>query len=217
MVLNKSLKDTTPFYQKGSEPTLLILSGTHGDEYEIIGEVTSYLDKNYSSVADFLFIPQVSPSAVKNKTRVNMHGSDLNRVFLPQSKDEEVQVVQSIIAPFHFDICLSFHEDPQFESFYMYDSDHLGDEKLKQFRDRFTQKNIPLFTGIDDELDPDLGCEIDQGYYAIKNSLPGTCMHYVIEKGIVKRFFTLEVPGKATKELKYTITEEIFLTLASLV
>ena len=50
--------------------TLLILSGMHGDEYEVIDCVKNYLAEN-TGLPHYEYISEVSPSAVSRKTRRN--------------------------------------------------------------------------------------------------------------------------------------------------
>jgi len=86
------------YWIKGKNPNLLISSGMHGDEYQVIDLVFKYLRKNYRELPDFLYIPHLSPSAVKKGTRKNKFGHDLNRSFLKRATDKEALTVKRILS-----------------------------------------------------------------------------------------------------------------------
>lgn len=59
------------YYQKGTNPKILIHCGTHGDEYRSITPLTNYVLENHENLNDFIFVPEFSPTAVQQKTRTN--------------------------------------------------------------------------------------------------------------------------------------------------
>jgi hypothetical protein len=214
--MNKLIQNSTEYFQKGEKPSLLILSGTHGDEFKVIESVTSFIKDKYENLPSFLFIPAVSPSAVKQKTRVNVNGVDLNRIFKGSIQDKEAIAIQTILNPFHFKISLSFHEDPENESFYMYDSGLFEPEQLQVFKDLLHTSNVLLFSGIDDSEDPLLGLTIQEGYYSVNPKYDysdGYLMDYVIQNKICERFITLEIPGKVSQEENLRITSAVMNSL----
>src|SRR3989344_8617189 len=90
----KKVSSTNPdfyYFLKGSHPKLLIHSGTHGDEYEVIDLVEKYIRRYEAKLPDFIFVPKVSPSAVAAKTRKNSQNADINRTFSTNSIDPEVR------------------------------------------------------------------------------------------------------------------------------
>ncbi|MDZ4221514.1 MAG: hypothetical protein U1C18_01420, partial [Patescibacteria group bacterium] len=108
------------YYIRGDNPGLLLLSGAHGDEYQVIDSVAAALGARTGRVPDFLYIPHVSPSSVAKGTRTNYRGCDINRQFVKESDDTEAQTVMALLKGRAFDACISFHEDPQLSEFYMY-------------------------------------------------------------------------------------------------
>lgn len=216
MNLISHIRNSMKYFQKGDTPSLLILSGTHGDEFRVIESVTAYIDKNYSSLPDFLFVPEVSPSAVKRKTRLNCRNVDLNRIFTGTIHDEESTSLKEIIDPFHFHLCLSLHEDPDQHAFYMYDSGTFEPSKLSQFKHSLLAAGVSLFSGIDDPDDPILGNMIKEGYYSINPTYDfsgGFIMDYAIKNNICDRFITLEIPGKVDQEENKRITSVVMNAL----
>ncbi len=109
-------------YKSGNNPRLLIHSGTHGDEYEIIDLVNKALKKYETSLPAFIIVPHVSPSAVEKRSRTNYQGSDINRVFFSNSDDKEVRINILVLEGNKFDLFVSFHEDPESSQYYIYDS-----------------------------------------------------------------------------------------------
>ena len=100
------------YYQTGENPRLLIHTGTHGDEYEVIDLVMEAVKKYEDYLPSFVFVPVVSPSAVAKRTRNNGRGIDMNREFYSDSDDKEVVANIEILENKEFDLFVSFHEDP---------------------------------------------------------------------------------------------------------
>ena len=120
-------------------------SGTHGDgNSEVTDCVTRYIDTHQSELPDYVYIPELSPTAVKLKRR-NLFGHDLNREFIHEPIDPEVITAMKILDPFTFSLCIAFHEDPDRRtSFYMYDSHILRDTELLEYRQLITQTDAKL-------------------------------------------------------------------------
>ena len=123
-LFNKNL-GTINYFQKGKSPKLLLMSGTHGDEYGVIQPLKNIIDKYSEKLPDFIFIPEFSPTAVKLKTRRNKFNHDVNRNFFENTDDPEAKTVMNIVANFNFKMGISFHEDIEYDSFYMYDSEKM--------------------------------------------------------------------------------------------
>ncbi len=194
-------------------PKLLILSGMHGDEYEVIDCVKNFIEEN--KLPDFVYIPEVSPSAVELKTRRNTLGHDVNRQFFDPPRDEEVRLIMEKLLPYHFDLALNFHEDPDLAStFYLYDSGLLTDDQLLQLRSKVIEAGAGLHTGADDPLDANLGLHVEKGYISTPyESLPqdaGFSWVWFERHGITKRDIDIEIPGKAPLELKQSLVDVIF-------
>ncbi len=199
-----------------SEPKLLILSGVHGDEREVISCVKKYLTSHKQ--LQYMYIPEVSPSAVSKKTRLNAYGKDVNREFFDPPQDPEAKALMEKVSSRHFDLALDFHEDPDLEKeFYMYDSGRLPDKELALFRKKIQATGAVLLTGIDDPLDAHLGFHITEGYISTaQETLPqnaGFSATWLLTHNIVDRSFVIEIPGKASAELKQKLVDAIFDTI----
>jgi predicted deacylase len=208
-------RDGIPFYVRGTDPKLLILSGTHGDEYEVTEFVTNFIEKHDAGLPDYLYIPEVSPSAVALKTRRNKFDRDLNRHFHNEPVDDEVKAVMAVVAPYHFSLCIAFHEDPdRTTTFYTYDSELMTEEQLMQYRDAMDISGMKLFTGIDDPADEHLSLQIEKGYISTPlDHMPvdsGFSMRWLVERGIADRVLNPEIPGKAKLPVKEKAVDGFF-------
>lgn len=210
--MKKTIYRDIECYQKGVDPKLLITSGVHGDEFGIIEPVRKMVTENVDSLGDFIYIPIVTPSAVGRKTRENARGTDPNRQFLVGTSDEEAAAVMRILDGRGFDLHLDFHEDPSFDSFYLYDSPPVTDPvKIQVLLLEIKGLGVRLLDGLDDPDDPVLGNMVVGGY-----------THFNLEKddfsleswlrfsGRAKQTIVPEIPGKAPQEIKSKIVEAIF-------
>lgn len=206
-----------PYISRGDTPRLLIYSGMHGDEYEVISSVTKAFDQFESQLPNFIFIPQASPSAVTQKTRYNKDKTDVNRSFFEGTNITEAQALMELVRQYKFDVCWEFHEDPLLDKFYLYDNGNmLNDFRWKLFTEKLRQLGVELFTGIDDPNDSALGYEIIEGYISApydltnKKIMIGTFSEWATKRSIVKRVFNPEIPGKAPQTIKDKVVELIF-------
>ena len=212
-LIQKKLNNTF-YFQQGNNPKLLLLSGTHGDEYEVIDLVNELINKNQDLLPDFIFIPKVSPSAVKLKTRKNQLGNDTNRKFYNHTDDPEAKTVMEIVSNYNFDLGVSFHEDWERHSFYMYDSAKMNYYTLSRFKIALKEIGVRLYSGIDDTSDVTLGNAIKRGYFVIPGSskrvIHGDFWDWSLTNGFVKRLLYPEIPGKASVQTKKQLVEIIF-------
>jgi hypothetical protein len=210
-------KDSPYFiYTFGNRPRLLIDTGTHGDEYGVISLVKKVLLKYEEQLPDFLYIPLVSPSAVKLKVRENVRGKDLNRIFFDDSDDPEVQLNIKALWGQKFDLHVSFHEDPQSENYYVYDSgfDKRESDLVIQHNNYLLKNNIILLNGIDDPDDLSLGYEFVNGYRKfihLENGIDdGMIVTWILNKGISRNCLLPEIPGKLELKEKEFIVDSFF-------
>ena len=215
----KRLKETVDgegveYFVHGESPRILIHSGTHGDEYESIGIVSGLIKKYLAILPDFVFVPKVSPSAVELKTRKNKRGIDLNRSFIDGSNDPEVLANIKIASLYDYQTCISFHEDPGVNYFYIYDSGLINSKKLSTLRSEISKLKVPLLTGYDDPDDAVLRNKFYKGYKrfpSVQNSdHDGTFWGWALNKGIIKNMLDPEIPGLAKKEVKTKMINLLF-------
>lgn len=204
------------YFVKGENPKLLIHSGTHGDEFEVIDVVKKCVEKYEDKLPDFVFVPYVSPSAVSSKTRVNNNGSDLNRIFFSDSKDIEVQENIKVIKDYKFDLFVSFHEDPELPFYYIYDEGTNPNEtaNVVKHSQKMQSLGVNLLNGIDDPEDPTLGTEFVNGYkkFVVSKEFEnnGMITSWAIINDIVGDTLVTEIPGKADLKIKELIVDTFF-------
>ncbi len=201
--------------QKGDTPSVLILSGMHGDESDVIQPVTRYLYTHAGHIPDFIYIPEVSPSAITAKTRLNKQGHDINRCFVDSTTDLEAQELMKFLQHVHFHMSLDFHEDNEHRNaFYFYDTGEMHTDELDQFRSDIQNCEFELYSGIDDPEDPHLGCVVDKGYvshgHEKDSHASGFLTKWMSKYDIVRRSFTFEIPGQAQLQRKKLLIETIF-------
>lgn len=215
MNVTKHQQGVIEYYQSGEHPKLLLISGMHGNEYDVIGCVKQYVEENEKSLPDFLYIPHLSPSAVEQKSRLNGFGHDVNRSFLTPPPDSEIASCMEILSPHEFDACLDFHEDPDRQNeFYLYDTGILQPSSLATFNSYIRSTGAELYNGLDDPEDATLGHQVTDGYVhiPIDASLPDTGFSsgWFLRHKLVKRSFTFEIPGKSPIGLKNALVSTIF-------
>lgn len=218
MSLVKKQIGSVSFWQKGKKPELLIHSGTHGDEWRVIEILTDYVMKNQDKLPDFIFVPEVSPSAVARKTRKNGNNLDLNRNFADFSDDAEVKANLKIINSYNFKKVISFHEDTEYEEFYLYDSGLIAEKSWQKIMSQVERFDIKMLNGIDDPADPILGIIFKDGYFStsfleVTNCHSGTLGEYLVAKKNNPRYFTVEIPTKSTIEQKKKLVNLLFVEL----
>lgn len=211
-------KTKTEYFIKGKEPSLLIVSGIHGDEFGVISSVRASIRRYLTSLPNFLFIPEMSSSAVLLGTRKNNEGLDLNRSFFDDSPNEEVRAIMEIVNNFHFDICFSFHEDLELAEFYLYDAfgkNLKGSGLLKNLQKGIKSLNINLLNGVDDPNDPTLGDTFVDGYhfYPVKKVFTnkfGFFSDWGFVNKVFKRYINPEIPGQLAQGKKNKVADLIF-------
>lgn len=156
------------YHIKGNSPKLVIHSGTHGDEYHVIEPLRKVVERLYDELPSFLYVPEVSPSAVLLNTRENALGHDMNRVFWGANFDPEVIANKQILATVSHAIALTFHEDLENNAFYIYDSEKLSNDLLEALRARIRTLGLTLYNGQDDFEDEQLQYVFDHGYACVK-------------------------------------------------
>lgn len=198
------------YYRFRRSPELLILSGTHGDENIITRTILRNLQQFQSKLPAFLFIPAVSPSAVMLSTRRNYQGLDINRSYINSSIHEEITTGMDIIRRYSYRLCMDFHMDRDQDAFYMYDSMKMKSSLLRRTRKNIIKCNVPLFNGIDDPYDRDLGNKISGGYLVDRKGTPGSVWDWVLQERLANRIITVEIPLRQSHRKMGCIINTLF-------
>lgn len=207
---------------KGERPTLGLFSGIHGDEWQIIESAEKAIAQLNAQLPDFVFVPECSPTAVAQKTRLNGEGIDLNRSFTHYPTSAEALAILRVLQSHQFKLCVDFHEDIEHAGVYLYDTDDIeGSKTLTAFREQVTQI-APLYTGLDDERDPQLGGQVYKGYRVVRPPKKDYQGNHIYEGFIdlwamieqrTQRWITLELPTRLTQQQKDQIVLIFFQTL----
>lgn len=204
------------FQTKGKNPRLLLHTGTHGDEYGVIELVEDSIKKHEGKLPDYIFVPEVSPSAVEMKTRKNKYGHDLNRDFFSDSDDPEVQENIALIKTHKFELFVSFHEDWEFPEYYVYDWSYTNktDKLVIDHNKLLIDNGIGLLNGVDDSSDPHLGYRFAGGYnksiHTKKSVDSGIISDWVLNRNISIDYLLPEIPQRLSHKKKRFIVDSFF-------
>lgn len=204
------------YYLTRPSPKLLIHSGTHGDEAGVIPFVEQAVEEYVQLLPDLVFVPRVSPSAVMLDTRVNAEGADINRVFFSDSELTEVQDNLKIIEKYTFDLMVSFHEDPEFECYYLYDSSNTNEptDFVLDHNTFLSSQGIQLLNGLDDPSDENLGYMFVNGYkkfcHDSRTKDNGMINVWLLNHGFARHTLLPEIPGNLSDTKKKLIIDSFF-------
>jgi len=207
------------YYLKGIKPVSFeIDTGMHGDEQGVIPSVKDVLDSHLPQLKSLLYIPEVSPSAVKLGTRTNAQGNDINRSFIEGTLDEEARLIMEIVRSCEPALCVSMHEDP--ERLYIYDAGELsleGSESLATLREEVQTLGVSLLSGMDDEADAALRTVFSNGYrhfpLATQIKDKGFFGSWALSSGLAQRAITVEIPANLEPGLKNKVVDSVFRNL----
>lgn len=122
-----------------------------------------------------------------------------------------------LIKKHNFNLCLSFHEDPEYSEFYLYDSGQINDKYWQIFSSLLKKTGLETLNGIDDPEDKDLGFTFVNGYFSFNHLEPngssGSLSDYLLSKQKTKRFIIPEVPSNSSHYQKEQIIELVFAEL----
>jgi hypothetical protein len=213
VMLKVSASSNFHYFVSGDKPKILIHCGTHGDEGDVTQYVVKALKKYEKALPPFLFIPEVSPTAIDSCLRNNAFGNDMNRKFFSDSLDQEVKINIEVIKDKKFDLFLSFHEDPHGPDYYLYDVGYRKTENeiAKKHNQLLKSRGIGLLNGVDDSEDEDLGFVFEEGYnkmvFQQSDKDDGTISAWVLNRHIAEEYLLPEIPGKAGSETKEFIVD----------
>ncbi len=206
MQLQEKKLGTISYYQKGEHPQLLIHTGTHGDEWSVIEPTREYILAHTDQLPDFIYVPEVSPSAVAQKTRKNADGLDVNRNFFTTCTHPEVIDNLELINQHSFELFVSIHEDYEFSELYLYDTGLISQEKWQRFTNKLAAINLDTYDGVDDPADPALGHRFVNGYFSSGHMQPnphsGNLSDYLLFNHKTKRGILPEIPTQCSTETK---------------
>lgn len=218
-IVKKSGSIQNRFLLKGRAPELEIDCGMHGDEKGVIPLVEAAIFAHLSELPDTLYIPEMSPSAVMQGTRLNAQGDDINRSFLDDSRDSEAQLVMDVLRNYKFKKTVSFHEDRD-DFCYVYDAggESLeGTSALENMRSQMQSLGVELLDGIDDPADATLGNLFSRGYkhfpVETQKGDSGLSGSWLLSHGVTEKALTVEIPMHLDADVKEKLVDIFFKSL----
>ena len=201
------------YYQKGNYPKYIFLTGTHGNENDVIASTGRAILKYLDRLPDFVYIPEVSPSGVSLNSRTNANGVDPNRTFFDGAIEPETICNMKVLQSLKCELLLTIHEDPELNDFYVYDSgDMTEDARWTNLKNEVLDLGVNLLNGLDDPTDPALGLTFVDGYKPqtlLASNPVGMIETWCLQKGIIKRTINPEIPGGLPQILKDEIVEAV--------
>lgn len=147
----------------GTEPAparVLVAAGTHGDEPAGTEAVLRLLEGDLSHLggrADLVLLPCINPWGYVHDTRQNADGVDINRSFEDGGAPEAV-FVKELLDGERFDLFVEFHEDWEFDGYYLFEcpgpSEPVGPAIIDRVRrvgpiyDRPAVDEVPIVGGV---------------------------------------------------------------------
>lgn len=211
-------QDDIGYFLSDEMPRVLIASGIHGDEWKVIEPVKNAVERLSDQLPPFIFIPEMSPTAVAAQTRANGYGNDLNRIFGSDTLDPEKTALQEIVQEFPpFNTVLTIHEDLFKEEAYLYDGcQDFNDTKIQSWKSALQVHGVKLLNGRDADDDPVLGVGFVDGYFNFhpkSDTFIETFESWCSLQAGANRNITLEIPGLADAETRKYILEQSLLAL----
>jgi hypothetical protein len=106
---------------------VLLTSGTHGDEpagppavLQFLEQVCADPEPALLGTFEFWVLPCLNPHGYIHGTRENGDGVDINRTF-EDGSTPEAAAVRQLLKGQRFDVLVEFHEDWEYEGYYLYE------------------------------------------------------------------------------------------------
>jgi predicted deacylase len=200
-----------------NERTICIVSGIHGNEIAgplCILKITHAIIHDLPEQYRYVIYPMINPSGFDLRQRYDADQRDLNAIFGPTLKSRnyfEVQAFYQDALKFTpFEAIITLHEDSDREYFYMYG---LGKENLDYYHAvcAFAKTCIPPW--INGEIE---GCMTDEHGLILSNARDHAFDGSLFAKGLTKKAFTFETPGKLDCHFRVNMMTQLVLQSVNL-
>ena len=121
-------------HHHGQHLKILLSAGTHGDEPAGTEAVLRFLQRDNTHLLqnfDFLVVPCINPYGYVHNQRENASGIDINRSF-EHDQLVEVAIIKRLLKNQRFDLFIEFHEDWEFDGFYLFEVQRYGQSLANQ-------------------------------------------------------------------------------------
>lgn len=180
---------------------ILLSAGIHGDEpagvEAIVAAMESGLLKKWSDRFNFTVLPCLNPSGYDLGSRENENGVDINRTF-DKNDVTESSAVKKFLEGKKFDLFLEFHEDWEYDGYYLYEVADSGRKVGKKIISKLEKEKFSIYNGIAD------GRQTKDGIVQVGNSPPPEASKvmplYIYNQKIAPHIITSETPSKMNIE-----------------
>lgn len=133
---------------------VLLSAGIHGDEpagpEAILRMLENASYEEWFNGINFYILPCINPTGYGAGTRENLQKVDINRSFA-NNRAKEAVIIKDFVRGKRFDLFLEFHEDWEYEGFYLYElyrgrKERFGAKIIRELR----RKRFKIHSGIAD-------------------------------------------------------------------
>lgn len=140
---------------KSEKPIKIFLSaGMHGDEPAGVEALTRFLEVDNTHLLDkfeFYILPCLNPYGYSRNVRWNSDGLDINRTF-ENNLSQEAVLVKTLLADKQLDLSIDFHEDWEYQGFYLFeiskDNSQLGKDIINRLGCKCEIKKEKMIDGF---------------------------------------------------------------------
>jgi hypothetical protein len=186
---------------------ILITAGLHGNEPFGVTALLEFIERTVSDLNlrnefEFVFIPMINPKALKNSTRLNSEGIDLNRTFSRTTQIPLSKTVMNSLQNETFAMAIDLHGSIIREGFFIIRSiesnENLAKAALRNIPNELILKSNQ---SIYPEIIPSVKDPTKAAYELLSPGIAtsfnkGTLKDYFSTELNIKNSFTFEYPGQ---------------------
>jgi hypothetical protein len=181
---------------------VLLTAGIHGDEpagpEAVMAAMESGFLKKWAGKFNFTIIPCINPTGYDLGTRENENGVDINRSF-DNAKVYESSSVKKFLTGKRFDLFIEFHEDWEYDGYYLYELAKDGKKFGKKIIEKLKKGKFPIHNGVADGRDTVNGI-VETGKSMPPPEIAAKVMALYVSARHADHIITSETPSKLNIE-----------------